>query len=395
MAKGSIYPPEAVERHDPRTGAWVRQVTCHPSIHHHPFYYLPAYDDAMRWLVFASTRAGAPQIFVEERASGHLVQVTDRVDLNDWSIHPSHDGRFVYFTAGNGAWRVDIETQREEQLAGFDTVSIREAGMVAGAMGTTTLSRDDRWWAFPVKHGSVARFHVIDTETGIDTVILERDTVCHPQFHPDDPTWLRYGGPYHDRIWVIRRDGSENRLIYRREVAKKEWIVHECWLPGTREILTSNWPHGVIGIDIDSGRVRPVCSFNAWHPMLNRTGTQMVADTKNPDRGLQLFNPRDRVGTPRTLCFPGASNAGEHWNLGHCPYDDGVKDVYAPQHTHPHPNFSPDGRLVVFTSDASGHAQVHEVRVDSEAETQDKTPQGRARLSKRAIEGGSPPQTSP
>lgn len=364
MPKGSTFPKESSEARDPRTGAFVRQVTGHPSIHHHPFYYVPAYDDAIRWLVFVSYRAGAPQIFVEERSSGRFIQLTDRPDLNDWSIHPSHDGRFVYFTAGAGAWRVAIETQREEQLAGFDTSAIGEAGMVAGAMGTTTLSRDDRWWAFPVKHGQVSRFHVIDTHNGCDEVILERDTLCHPQFHPDDPTLLRYGGPYYDRLWVIHRDGTRNRLVYHRDVAKKEWIVHETWRPGTREILAANWPHGVIGVDIDTGGVRPVCSFNAWQPMINRAGTRMVADTKNPDIGLQLFDPRDSVGAPRTLCFPAASNAGVHWNLGHCPYDDGVKDVYAPQHTHPHPNFSPDGRLVVFTSDHTGHAQIYEVSLE-------------------------------
>ncbi|MCA9438850.1 MAG: PD40 domain-containing protein, partial [Candidatus Omnitrophica bacterium] len=45
----------------------------------------------------------------------------------------------------------------------------------------------------------------------------------------------------------------------------------------------------------------------------------------------------------------------------HCPYDDGPVKVYAPQHTHPHPNFSPDGKRVVFSSDRSGTAQLFEV----------------------------------
>ena len=39
------------------------------------------------------------------------------------------------------------------------------------------------------------------------------------------------------------------------------------------------------------------------------------------------------------------------------------RKVYAPQHTHPHPAFSPDGRFVVFTSDRSGYSQVYEVEV--------------------------------
>ena len=365
MLKGNIYPSESKELTDQQTGARVRQITSHPSIHHHPFYYLPAWDDAMHHLVFVSHRTGSPQLFLELQESGTLLQLTDRDDLNEWSIHPSHDGQFVYFTAGSGAWRVHTESLKEEQLSDFGTDKIREKGMVGAAMGTTTLSRDDQWWAVPAKSRDVAQFHLINTSTGRDEIILERDTIGHPQFHPDDPTWLRYGGPYHSRIWTIRSDGSDNRLAYQRNAGKKEWIVHETWRPGTMEILTANWPHGVIGIDINTGSVRTVCRFNAWHPMINRSGTHMVTDTKNPDIGLQLFDATDGIGEPTPLCITKASNAGDHWNLGYCPYDDGPIKVYAPQHTHPHPNFSPDGKRVVFTSDRSGHAQIYEVEVSA------------------------------
>jgi oligogalacturonide lyase len=63
----------------------------------------------------------------------------------------------------------------------------------------------------------------------------------------------------------------------------------------------------------------------------------MCADTTFPDIGLQLFDPRDGVGSPRTLCLPEATNEGKHWNTDHCPYDDedykqGKWKVYAPQH---------------------------------------------------------------
>ncbi len=133
-----------------------------------------------------------------------------------------------------------------------------------------------------------------------------------------------------------------------------------------REIFTATWPNGCIGIDIDTGAVRQVCSFNAWHPSINRQGTLMCTDTTFPDIGLQLFDPRDGVGDPRPLCFPEASSEGGHWDTDHCPYDDedyqqGKWTVYAPQHTHPHPAFSPDGKHVVFTSDRTGHAQVYVV----------------------------------
>ena len=363
MGPGSLYPAESRIFRDEQTGAELRQVTSHPSIHHHPFYYIPAYDDAMRHLVFVSHRTGRPELFLEVRDSGQLLQLTEHAGLAEYSITPSHDGRYVYFTDGRGAWRVETETCIEEHLVSFDTDDLRDKGMIGAAMGTTALSYDDCWWAVPVTIGEVSRLAVIDTASGDSTVIVERDSIGHPEFHPADPALLRYAGPYFERMWVVERDGGDNRLAYARK--GNEWIVHETWNPRGRELLTTRWPHGVIGIDIDTGARRQLCSFNAWHPMISRDGARMVADTNFPDTGLQLFDPNDEVGEPQLLCLSGSSNEGKHWDVDHCPYDDGPTEVYAPQHTHPHPNFSPDGQLVIFTSDSSGYAQLYECRVDS------------------------------
>lgn len=362
MSAGALSPPEARSFPDPSTGRTVRQVTCHPSIHHHPFYYLPAYDDAMRRLIFVSHRTGRPEIFAELRDTGKLLQVTAHPGLAEWSIHPSHDGRYVYFTDAAGAWRVDLETLREECLAEFPGAAMRAAGMVGAAMGTTTLSHDDRWWAVPVRRGTHSHFYVIDTASGEMREILERDSITHPEFHPDDPMLLRYGGPYQDRLWTIRRDGTDNRLVYRRDVAQKEWIVHEMWIPGRRELFTVNWGRGIMIVDTDSGATRPLTSFPAWHPAIDRRGTRLVTDTTFPDTGLWLLDltPDLLAATPQPLCLSASSNQGAHWDTDHCPYDDGPVDVYSPQHTHPHPAFSPDGSRVVFTSDRSGHAQLYE-----------------------------------
>ena len=360
MAKGDILPSESVESRDPKTGNRIRQVTNHPSIHHHPFYYVPAFDDAMRWLFFVSHRTGTPQLFAERRETGELIQLTDRDDINEWSLHPSHGGTCLYFTTSNGGWRLDMDSLREEQVVDFAGAR-KSSGMVGAGMGTTTLSHDDRWWAIPLRRNNVSRLLVADTVSFETRVVCENESIGHPQFHPKDSSLLRYGGPYHSRIWVTNRDGSEHRLIYDRDVTKKEWIVHECWRPQTREILTTNWPRGVMAINIDSGDWRWITKFNAWHPMVDSTGTRMVADTKNPDIGLQRFDIGESPTTPSLLCQSNATNVGDHWDIGHCPYDDGPIDVYAPQHTHPHPNFSPDGTKVVFTSDVSQYAQVYEV----------------------------------
>ena len=359
-----LFPSEGREFRDAATGSPILQITTHRSSHHHPFYYVPCYDDAMRHLVFISHRTGRAEIFTAICETGQLVQLTEHEGLAECSIHPSHDGKHVYFTDRSGAWRVSIEDGREECLVDFQRDGIREKGMVGSAMGTTALSACDRFWAVPVKQGQVSQLYVIETMTGSSELILERDSIGHPQFHPDDASLLRYAGPYYERMWVINRDGSGNRLAYRRNEEMKEWIVHETWRPGSRELVTTKWPHGMIAVDVDSGAVRDVTAFPAWHAMIDRAGRRLVADTTFPDRGLFIIDALSSEVDPLPVCCPGASCQGAHWDTDHCPYDDGPVQVYAPQHTHPHPNFSPDGRRIVYTSDRSGIAQVYECRLD-------------------------------
>lgn len=359
MSKGILHPPEWSQSADVATGAMVRQVTSHPSIHHQPFFFIPAFDDAMQWLFFISHRTGTPQVFACDLASGRLLQLTDHENLNEWSIHPAIDGTGVYYTAGTTGWRIDVRTLCVERLIDLNASAIGAPGMVAAAMGTTTLSRDGHWWAISYKRGVESELVVVDTRTGSSDVILRRDSIAHVQFCPDDPSILFYAGPLTDRVWLINRDGTGNRRLYKRNVSEKQWITHETWLPnGRRELAFVDWPHGMQAIHIDTGAVRRLTSFNAWHAASNRSATLMVSDTNFPDIGLQLFDPSDGVGRPRTLCHPNASSLGQHW-AGPFPYDAGPINVYAPQHTHPHPQFSPDGRSVVFTSDRTGSSQVY------------------------------------
>ena len=378
MAKGTAYGPESRTFYDRRTGTQIRQVTTASALHHHPFFIIPAYDDAMQRLIFVSNRTGTPQIFAEERATGELRQLTDRPDLaeSEWSVHPSHDGKAVFFTAGTSGWRLDLETLEERELVDFDAAcksklagksaatAMKEKGMVAAAMGTTALSHDDKWWAVKFNIGKEAALAIVDTDTGEHDIILRRDSIAHLQFCPDDANLLYYAGPLTDRVWVIHRDGSGNRRLYARNSEKNEWITHETWIPRTRELAFVDWPRGVRCINVDTGTERQVTTFNAWHAISNPDGTCMVADTNFPDIGIQIFDPRDGIGEPQTLCYPDASAIGEHWN-GPFPYAEGPVQVYAPQQTHPHPSFSPDGQHVVFTSDRSGYAQIYEATLNN------------------------------
>ena len=377
MIRDRTFSPESRTFRDEQTGAQIRQVTSHPSIHHPPFYTIPCLDDAMRRLLFVSDRTGRPEIFAEIRATGDLVRLTEHEGLSEWSLHPSHDGGFVYFTSPTGAWRVDTETFEEERVLAVTAPPSAESQGAVAVPDRPALSHDDRYCAVPVRAGNRWQLHVVDTDTGRSEVVAEQDRpIGQPEFHPADNALLRFAGDFRERIWVINRDGSGKRLAYRRKPYGDgkhfEWIVHETWNPCAREIITASWPRGCIGINVDTGAVRTVCAFNAWHPAINRQGTLMCADTTFPDIGLQLFDPTDSIGAPRTLCLSKSSNVGPHWDTPYCPYDDedyqqGERRPRALQHTHPHPCFAPDGAKVVFTSDRSGHAQVYEVDIEDSA----------------------------
>lgn len=360
MSSGARSPREDRTSVDPATGRTVRQVTSHPSVHHHPFFFVPAYDDRMRWLVFVSHRTGAPQVFAEDRTTKELVQVTSRPDLAEWSLSLARDGRYVYYTAGTGAWRTDLDTLEEEQLADFGQVEMREKGMIGAAMGTTALSATGRWWAVPVKVGQFSRFVLIDTERLRSHVFLERETIGHPQFCPDDDDLILYAGPLTDRIWVTDRSGRKNRRLYERQDSL-QWITHETWIPHRREVAFVDWPRGMRAVRVDDGATRWVTGFPAWHAACDATGRRFVCDTNFPDRGLHTFPVvPDHGQEPELLCLSEASSEGRHW-AGAFPYNAGPVAVEAAQHTHPHPRFAPDGTGVVFTSDRTGHAQVYEV----------------------------------
>ena len=124
---------------------------------------IPAYDDAMKRLVFVSHRTGRPEIFAELRDSGLLQQLTEQEGLAEYSLYPSPNGSYVYYTAFSGAWRLSTDTLEPELLLDFGDASLRSEGMVADAMGTTALSHDDRYWAIRFNTGGKACLAIIDT----------------------------------------------------------------------------------------------------------------------------------------------------------------------------------------------------------------------------------------
>ena len=129
---------------DEATGRSVTQITTHESINHQPFFLIPAYDRAMKRLYFVSHRTGSPQVFAYNFGEDVIEQLSQVETLNEWSVHPSADGQYVYYVADGAAMRTYVETGEQEVL-----LSSKDLASVGGGKvnhQTTIWSRFNAGW---------------------------------------------------------------------------------------------------------------------------------------------------------------------------------------------------------------------------------------------------------
>jgi oligogalacturonide lyase len=203
------------------------------------------------------------------------------------------------------------------------------------------------------------------------------DWLGHLQFSPTDPGLLMFchEGPWHkvDRIWTIRSDGTDLRLIHRRTMAM-EIAGHEFWSADGKTIWYDlQTPRGedfwVAGYSIStSERTWYHLQRNEWsvHFNVSPDGTLFSGDGGDdkmvahaPDgKWLYLFRPElldDRSeGTidASKLIKPGVFHAEKLVNM--------AKHDYALE---PNAMFSPDMKWLIFRSNLSGANQVYAVEL--------------------------------
>jgi oligogalacturonide lyase len=216
----------------------------------------------------------------------------------------------------------------------------------------------------------------LNLQTGaISTVLKGTDWLSHVQFSPKDPTLLMYchEGLWWkvDRIWTIRADGSQNRLIHTRTV-NDEIAGHEFWDPDGKTI----W----YDLQVPRGQNFYLASYNtdtqarewysverdAWSIHYNvasddsifcgdgADGAQ-VARSRNA-RWIELFTPNQNPVAPeinQTGLIQSGFFTTEH-------LASMVKQNYTLE---PNVRFSPDHKLVIFTSNMFGPSYVFAVEV--------------------------------
>lgn len=358
-----VWPCEWERSTDETTGARVTRLTSAPCINH-PLYYLTnSFSADGRWLVFASNRAGKMDLYRARLDNGEIHRLTDVQGLDPFSGNVVDD--VVYFTSTGRIHRLDLRDESHR-------VIVERPGC---GFGEVTVSGDRQWLASLITRAGKAGFLIARTDGSEASVILEGvHALYHPQFHPCDPTQLIYSADLPDpRIWTVRRDGTADRCVYRN--TPDEWFVHETFLGKSDRLIVVHWRHGINTIGLADGARQRLTDLSAWHITANVDGSRIVCDTYLPDVGICLVDPH--TGRHRVLCQSRASSKGWQWHesrplaatTGTAPgwmtMVEGAsgETAYGPQHTHPHPSFSPDGRWVTFTSDVSRYSQVYLVEV--------------------------------
>ena len=215
-------------------------------------------------------------------------------------------------------------------------------------------------------------------KVGEEKILLHStDWVNHLLFSPKDPELLMYchEGPWHkvDRVWMIHTDGTHNTLIHKRTMAM-EIAGHEFWgLDGETIWYDWQYPRGedffLAGRDLKTGkRTAFHMQRDEWSIHFNLTkdldlfcgdggDPGQVAKAKNGE-WIELFHPETYKISPDSL------NDKDFWQPGVFHSEHLVNMSHHYYREEPNVRFSPDKKLVLFTSNMFGPSYVFAAEVE-------------------------------
>jgi oligogalacturonide lyase len=201
----------------------------------------------------------------------------------------------------------------------------------------------------------------LNVKTGqLGVVYRSNDWLNHVQMSPTDPTLIMYchEGPWHkvDRIWTIRTDGSDRRLMHARtmdmEIAGHEFFSHDgktIWYDLQTPKSQAFW---LAGIEISGvNKTRYPVQREHWSVHFNEShdGTLFAGDGGGPNsvaapghgQWIYLFRPAN-----------GRFEAERLVDLSKHDYQ-----------LEPNVTFTPDNKWIVFRSNMQGASHVYAVEV--------------------------------
>ena len=341
------------------------QMTTGPAASHNLYPSGPTCTSDGRFVVHVSHESGAPNFCCTETATGEMWRLTYRRDINPFSGAVTRDDMAELYAAGESLWAVTMPDGTETLMASFAGSRVMDMA----------VSPDGRFAAVTLRSGGRGRIVEVDLASCACRDVLVREGVVSRVRYSPFGDRILYSGGADERVRVVNRDGTADRLFYRQ--TSGEWVLNGAWLDANTALFVK-FHDGLYAIG-GTGGAQALFKGPVWHPDARSDGKLIVCDTHSPDIGLIIMSAD---GTKwRTLCYPRSSNRGSRWGdhlptgdesmetsllAGEAAATDGRESEYGPEWTHPHPSFSPDGTSVFYTSDVTGQPQVYLAQIPVE-----------------------------
>lgn len=213
----------------------------------------------------------------------------------------------------------------------------------------------------------------LNLQTGEIKILLKgKDWLNHVEFSPTDPNLLMYAheGPALrvDRVWTIRADSSQNMLMQKRAGAAGI-ATHEFWSHDGKSIWfdlqeTKGEVFALAGLDLATGKKASYSLSRqeaSMHYNISPDGSLFCGDgnvVAHGEIGVHGHRTLDRAWIELLRPYPGG--VFHSTRLAHI-----AANKY--ERTEPNPRFSPDQKMVFFTSNMFGHNYIFAVEVAKEA----------------------------
>lgn len=348
MPAGTIFPHERKFFNDHVTGVNIVKITSFPTVNIKLYFHVNAFTPDSQTFIFQvfkeAKRSSGIDIFKVNIDGTDLTQMTDSQEASSPVVSP--DGQFIYYICQGELRRVSMTDCTEEIVNYIEGIAPSD-GLSANTAGTTvnaSMSPDGKVFITDCTLLDGSRAILRYTTDGKEAdIIFKSHSITHTQIEPSEGKVIafQYGPDEKNRnIWLIDSDGRNLRPLELR-YGNGHWM----WLGHTKRIISNMEKEiqGIYAMAEDETEPEVIAEGqHFWHSASSRDGKWIISDTNWPDNGLFLINVKTKKIAK--LCSPDSSSCHPQW-------------------THPHPSFSPDGKMVVYNSDVDGIPHIYLARI--------------------------------
>lgn len=401
--KGNTYQFDMKAVKDPTTGVEVVRLTDNQGIYDRPYFTSPQFSADCRYTVFASDftgtskvknpdapaigKVGFGELFSLDLETGKAVQLTQGEAIK--MGHGAHamlapTGKKAYYYSNEYLKEVDLDTLESRELMyipysyNFHSLSstndgryiaftvVEEVPLIT-AQFTHPLSEDSpgaRERFFKEPSSLVIRY---DTQENFAKVIFGGHyRITHTSLMPDDGNKMIYcyDGPWYltQRMWTVRADCDDRKPLIEQRY-NLEGVGHEFFTPSGRIGAQYQYRYrpdmpffqfADIFVNFDGSDER-----RYYYPHLRPGHVNVSCDEKVAvgDRAMIRADMKDSQRYMSLIRYNDVDHRAEIALL--CEHNSSGRKL-----AHVHPVFMPDGKRIVYSSDAEGALNIYMVEAD-------------------------------